>query len=116
VSKFWIRNQEFLLDLSIKKISLLDSVAHIIVTYGGHSLKGYLPLCAVQHFRSVLRNIMLDKLQESINKFQGYITLWHDNVMFENEVSQFHAEKLIAFNLVDVDEIQDLIDISLPHS
>jgi len=43
VKNYWLRNQDFLIDLSVKKDSLFDRVHHIVETYGRLNLKGSLP-------------------------------------------------------------------------
>lgn len=104
-----------MLDLSVKKNRLFDRVHHIIQTYGGLNLKGLLPWHVIEFsVKKILYRIMLDKLAKDIKKFKGHIQLNESNLSF-SETDHNNLEVLLAFDLIDVDEYQDLLHISLPH-
>lgn len=115
VKRFWIRNMAFLIDLSVKKETLFDRVHHIIETYGGPNLKSSLPWHVIEFsVKKILRQIMLNRLTKDIQKFKGSIELNADNSTL-GEIEHQNLEKLLAFDLIDYDELQDLLNISLPH-
>jgi len=59
---------------------------------------------------------MLDIVRQDINQFHGYIELTREeHVPHESSSDRSHREYLLAFDLVDVDEIQDLCNICVPH-
>jgi len=57
---------------------------------------------------------MLDKLDKDVKKFKGLIEL-NESSLSLSEIDHNRLEKLIAFDLIDFDEFQDLLHISLPH-
>jgi len=58
---------------------------------------------------------MLLLIQQQVLKFHGYIELQPENIPAESQPNQFQREYLIAFGLADDDEINDLLNICLPH-
>jgi len=111
IPKSYIRNKDFLLDESIKSNNLIDSVIHIIQTYGGHRHSGYLPYSVVEHYKNVLKQIMLDFIKDHITEFQGHLSLLSSEC--ESESERQAVEFGMAF--YDPSEIEDLCTICIPH-
>jgi hypothetical protein len=116
VNKFWIKNKEFLLDLTIQKKNILDRVTHIIKTYGGPNLNIFYPWTVFEDIAcNILKPIMLSLIKKEILEFQGRIELQPENIPVESQADSFNRDYLIAFGLADVDEMNDLLSICVPH-
>jgi len=117
IKKFWLKNCSFLIDLSVKRKNFFDRVHHIIQTYGGPNLKVFLPwVCAEFIIKSILHPIMSDIIKQEVLKFKGSIELQPENIPVESQVDQFQREQHLYFSdNADVDEMNDLLNICVPH-
>jgi hypothetical protein len=58
---------------------------------------------------------MLSSIKKEVLEFQSRIELLPDNIHEESQSSSFNRDYLIAFDLIDVDEMNDLLAICVPH-
>jgi len=115
IKRFWKDNHQFLLDVSVKRSSLFNHVRHIIGTYARHNSRGFLPYSSDKILENILRSCMSEILFKDLMEFDGTLKLLPVSVQEEPIQSQFYREKLLAFNLVDTDEFNDLLNICVPH-
>jgi hypothetical protein len=117
INRLWSKNVLFLCDSTIKKTNFCNRVIHIINTYGGPSLKVFLPWPVKEYiFQYILKPIMLVVIQQDIQKFQGQINLIsYDDSEEISEKDHFKRIYILAFDILDCDEMNDLLQICVPH-